>query len=83
MTTATLDDAPVSTTSSAAMRPAPFSTDALGEEIAALAARLHAATYELLVLLREFDDSHRMGEWLCLLRALAALAHRHRPRRRP
>ena len=55
MTTATLDDAPVSTTSSAAMRPAPFSTDALGEEIAALAARLHAATYELLVLLREFD----------------------------
>ena len=32
------------------------STEALGEEIAALAARLHAATYELLVLLREFDD---------------------------
>ena len=30
-------------------------TDALGERIAALAARLHAATYELLVLLREFD----------------------------
>ena len=28
---------------------------ALGESIAALAARLHAATYELLVLLREFD----------------------------
>ena len=39
------------------MRPAPYSTDALGEEIAALAARLHAATYELLVLLREFDDA--------------------------
>ena len=31
-------------------------TDALGETIAALAARLHAATYELLVLLREFDE---------------------------
>ena len=28
----------------------------LGEEIAALAARLHAATYELLVLLRSFDE---------------------------
>ena len=28
----------------------------LGEQIAALAARLHAATYELLVLLRDFDD---------------------------
>ncbi len=32
------------------------STEALGEKIAALAARLHAGTYELLVLLREFDD---------------------------
>jgi hypothetical protein len=31
-------------------------TDALGETIAALAARLHAATYELVVLLREFDQ---------------------------
>jgi Domain of unknown function (DUF222) len=31
-------------------------TDALGETIAALAGRLHAATYELLVLLREFDE---------------------------
>ena len=30
-------------------------TDALGERIAALAARLHAATYELLVLLGQFD----------------------------
>jgi hypothetical protein len=29
--------------------------EALGEAIAALAARLHAATYELLLLLREFD----------------------------
>ncbi len=31
-------------------------TDALGETIAALAARLHAATHELLVLLHEFDE---------------------------
>ena len=31
-------------------------TDDLGETIAALAAGLHAATYELLVLLREFDE---------------------------
>ena len=30
-------------------------TDDLGDTIAALAARLHAATYELLVLLRDFD----------------------------
>ena len=34
----------------------PSSTDALGEQIVVLAARLHAGTYELLVLLREFDD---------------------------
>ncbi len=38
------------------MRPLPALTDALGDAIAALAARLHAGTYELLVLLREFDD---------------------------
>jgi hypothetical protein len=38
------------------------STEELGEEIAALAARLHAATYELLVLLRDFDA--RAG-WNC------------------
>lgn len=31
-------------------------THALGESIAMLAARIHAATYELLVLLAEFDD---------------------------
>jgi hypothetical protein len=31
-------------------------TEALGDQIAVLAARLHAATYELLVLLREFDE---------------------------
>src|SRR6187399_3216336 len=34
--------------------PAPI--EELGEAIATLAARLHAATYELLVLLREFDE---------------------------
>ncbi|HWN87273.1 MAG TPA: DUF222 domain-containing protein, partial [Vicinamibacterales bacterium] len=34
--------------------PAPI--EQLGEAIAALAARLHAATHELLVLLREFDE---------------------------
>ncbi|MEQ1910628.1 MAG: DUF222 domain-containing protein [Vicinamibacterales bacterium] len=38
------------------------STDTLGEAIAQLAAQLHAATYELLVLLREFDE--RAG-WNC------------------
>lgn len=32
------------------------STEELGEAIAALAVRLHAGTYELLVLLRQFDD---------------------------
>jgi hypothetical protein len=31
-------------------------TEALGDQIAALAMQLHAATYELLVLLREFDQ---------------------------
>ena len=56
MSSATLVDAPVKTIAHVSLRPAPFSTDALGEEIAALAARLHAATYELLLLLREFDE---------------------------
>lgn len=32
-----------------------YDTHALGESIAALAARIHAATYELLVMLAEFD----------------------------
>lgn len=56
MSIASLVEAPVPTVWPATLRPAPCSTDTLGEEIAALAARLHAATYELLVLLREFDD---------------------------
>ena len=50
----------VSSASIQAMSPAAtltdVSTDALGDAIAALAARLHAATYELLILLREFDS---------------------------
>src|SRR6185436_11247404 len=33
-------------------------TEQLGDAIAELAARLHAATYELLVLLREFDAAN-------------------------
>lgn len=39
--------------------PAPVAdAHAIGEAIAALAARLHAATYDLLVLLRQFDEQH-------------------------
>lgn len=41
-------------------------TDALGETIAALAARLHAATYELLGLLREFDERRGWNDHGCL-----------------
>ena len=52
MTTAILADSPAPTASDV-VNSAP--TELLGEQIAALAARLHAATYELLVLLREFD----------------------------
>jgi hypothetical protein len=37
-------------------KPAPASIEALGQEIARLAARLHAGTHALLVLLREFDE---------------------------
>ena len=36
-------------------RPHPQCVEQLGEAIAELASRLHAATYELLVLLRQFD----------------------------
>ena len=35
--------------------------ESLGEAIAALAARLHAATYELLVLIRQFDACQGWG----------------------
>jgi hypothetical protein len=43
------------------MAASPRDTHAIGESIAALAARLHAATYELLVLLREFDAREGWG----------------------
>jgi hypothetical protein len=57
MTTVILVEAPAIEIRPGAIAAAPPSpTEALGEQIAALAARLHAATYELLVLLREFDD---------------------------
>jgi hypothetical protein len=39
-----------------ASRDNPMPIDALGERIAELAARIHAATYELLVMLREYDE---------------------------
>ena len=39
-----------------ATRDNPMPIDALGERIAELAARIHAATYELLVMLREYDE---------------------------
>ena len=55
MVTASLAAAPIHRMSPVAEL-TDISTDALGEKIAALAARLHAATYELLVLLREFDS---------------------------
>ena len=82
MTTATLVPAPVTAIRPRAIAAAASSpTEALGEQIAALAARLHAATYDLLVLLREFDHRTRLEQRLPVLRPLAALAHRHRPRR--
>ena len=56
MTTAAHAEAPSASTDAATIRLLPASTEALGEQIVALAARLHAGTYELLVLLREFDD---------------------------
>ena len=80
MTTATLVDSPAPIASGVVPSPP---TELLGEQIAALAARLHAATYELLVLLREFDQRIRLEQRLPVLRALAALANRHRPGRRP
>jgi len=47
---------PTSSSSHALVLTRRADTDDLGETIAALAARLHAATYELLVLLHEFDE---------------------------
>lgn len=40
---------------------APADLDRLGDEIARLAAHLHAATYRLLVLIREFDEREGWG----------------------
>ena len=40
----------------------PDETDALGDAIAELAARIQAATYELLVMIRQFDDSGGWGQ---------------------
>ena len=56
MATASLVSSASIQTVSASATLTDVSTDALGDAIAALAARLHAATYELLLLLREFDS---------------------------
>jgi hypothetical protein len=45
----------------AAPRPTPEDSDRLADEIAELAAHLHAATYRLLVLLREYDVREARG----------------------
>lgn len=47
-------------------------TDDLGETIAALAARLHAATYELLVVLREFDERKGWNDGMVVIRGRLA-----------
>lgn len=60
MATIALVNAPREHASTTSRRPAADPTPALADRIAALAAHLHAVTYELLVLLREFDDR---GEW--------------------
>ena len=54
--TPSLDVVPDPVSRAALALEASRSTDGLGDAIAELAARLHAATYELLVLLREFDE---------------------------
>ncbi len=51
----------------------------LGDEIAELAAHLHAAMYRLLVMLREFDEREGWGGGF--RSALAELADRDRPGR--
>ncbi len=55
MTSATLPESPRALACGAPLRAPAGGTDTLGERIAAMAARLHAATYQLLVLLAEFD----------------------------
>ena len=63
---ATIDAAAESTAAGTTLAPVPTAflddTESLGDEIARLAAHLHAATYQLLVLIREFDE--REG-WTC------------------
>ncbi len=56
MTTAALAEPSPTAIGPATMQPLPASTEAIAEQIVAQAARLHAGTYELLALLREFDD---------------------------
>jgi hypothetical protein len=56
MATSALVIAPGANPNATPRRPADDSALALADRIAALAAHLHAVTYELLVLLREFDD---------------------------
>ncbi|MBP7775876.1 MAG: DUF222 domain-containing protein, partial [Acidobacteria bacterium] len=55
MASATLPGSQHALACAAPLRAPADGTDALGERIAAMAARLHAATYQLLVLLAEFD----------------------------
>ena len=56
--------------------------ECLGDDIAELSARIQAATYELLVMLRAFDEREGWSR-LPVLRTLAELAHRTGPGRRP
>jgi 5-methylcytosine-specific restriction endonuclease McrA len=65
----------------------PHDTEALGDEIARLAAHLHAATYQLLVLIRAFDEREGWGngfrscaEWLSWRTGIAPGAAREKVR---
>jgi hypothetical protein len=60
MATIALVNAPRNNANATSRPPAVDPAPGLADRIAALAAHLHAVTYELLVLLREFDDR---GEW--------------------
>jgi hypothetical protein len=60
MATIALVNAPRHHANGTSSRPAVDPVPGLADRIAALAAHLHAVTYELLVLLREFDER---GEW--------------------
>ena len=62
-------------------------TERLGDEIARLAAHLHAATYRLLVLIREFDEREgwsdgfrTCGHWLSWRTGIAPGAAREKVR---